>query len=409
MRSMKIHFRLPIPAFSIWSTLCLVTVLAACSSDSGTSNSRLDAASGGLGGTTSSGGTVVGSGGAAGATTSPPSTAGASGRATTSTGTGGRIDAGAGSGGVTGVGGGAGAVARDGGPALGGQAGLAGTGVDASTGRDVEGTVDVLAATPDAAKDAIPTVDVADDVAGADALSAAAQEYVKTFAEPYCTRLAECCKQQGFETSGLAACEQNELAYVKHLDDGSAVIDPATIQTILSGLKSSCDQPSYVLLGGTTKGTRAVGAACDDAAQCAGMPILCLAPEGSSAGKCTTPPKGKAGDGCAVTCDDATTCGWTTSGGKSPYAVCYDQDGLRCDSVSFTCVSVTKVGAACSDFTECGEHAECSNGTCQAKLKVGATCGAGPSCDSGLQCRSNGGTGYTCQTLSIAWSGSCSP
>jgi hypothetical protein len=122
-----------------------------------------------------------------------------------------------------------------------------------------------------------------------------------------------------------------------------------------------------------------------------------------------TPPRGKAGDGCSVTCDDYTTCSWTTSGGKAPYAVCYDQDGLRCDSVTSTCVPITAVGAKCTDFTECGEHAECANGTCQAKKKLGADCGTGVYCDSGLECRNTGDAIYKCQKYSIAWSGSCSP
>jgi hypothetical protein len=320
------------------------------------------------------------------------------------------------SGGVPSVGGAAGGAgslggnsARDAG--AGGQAGVAGTGRDASAIRDAVGMVDVVAETPDAAKEDRPAPDAAADAAGLDGLTAAQQEYVDTFAQPYCTRLAECCAQRGFPTPSLVACEQNELGYVKHLGDGTSVIDPSTIQSIVSGLKTSCDQPSYALLGATTKGTRQPGEPCEDSAQCIGIPALCLGPDGATSpgGKCMTPPRGKAGDGCAVTCDDYTTCSWTTSGGKTPYAVCYDQDGLRCDSVTSTCVPITAAGATCSDFSECGEHAECTNGTCLTKKKLGADCGTGAYCDSGLECRNTGDGIYKCQKYSIAWSGSCSP
>lgn len=406
-----------------WSVLSLSLALAACGSNEAAPDNGHEDAAAGLGGSTSSGGAsatggvgaasggVTGALGTGGAAGTPGASTAAAGSGGAITGTGGKVT---GSGGITGTGGGdaggAGTTgARDAGTGAGGQAGSAGAGVDAANTRDATGTVDLFSGSTDASKEDRPAPDAAKDSPGLDGLSAAEQEYVETFAQPYCTRLAECCAQSGFPTPALAACEQNELGFVKHLADGSSVIDPDSIRTILSGLTSSCDQPSYALLGSTTKGTRQAGEACDDSAQCAGTPVLCLKLDGATSGKCTTPPRGKAGDGCAVTCDDYTTCSWTTSGGKTPYAVCYDQDGLRCDSESSTCVAITAVGAQCDDFTECGEHAECSNGTCQAKKKLDADCGTGAYCDSGLQCTNTGDAIYKCRKYSIAWSGSCSP
>ncbi len=406
----------------VWSTLALAATLAACGSNEAAPDNGHQDAAGGRGGSTSSGPSATGGVGAAsGGTAAPLGTGGAAGTTGTSTavtgsggaitGTGGKVT---GSGGIAGTGGGAAGdagttAARDAGTGAGGQAGSAGAGLDAATTRDAAGAVDLFSGPTDASKEDRPAPDAAKDSPGLDGLSAAEQEYVDTFAEPYCTRLAECCARSGFPTPPLAACEQNELGFVKHLADGSSVINPDSIQTVLSGLTDSCDQPSYALLGSTTKGTRQAGEACDDSAQCAGTPVLCLKVDGATSGKCMTPPRGKAGDGCAVTCDDYTTCSWTTSGGKAPYAICYDQDGLRCDSDSSTCVAITAVGATCSDFTECGEHAECSNGTCQAKKKLDADCGTGVYCDSGLQCTNTGDGVYKCRKYSIAWSGSCSP
>jgi hypothetical protein len=138
--------------------------------------------------------------------------------------------------------------------------------------------------------------------------------------------------------------------------------------------------------------------------QCAGTPALCLG------GTCMTPPKGKAGDGCAVTCDDYTDCKWSVSSGKSPNSVCYEADGLRCDDTTSTCVALTLPGKACTSFIECGSHAECTNDICVAKLKLGQACGNGQAgCDTDLECLSSGSTTYTCQKFSVAWSGSCTP
>ena len=246
------------------------------------------------------------------------------------------------------------------------------------------------------------------DTRGTDAQSPGVQEYVKTYLEPYCARLSECCAQVGIPYSGLAACEAYELGFVKYLNDGSSVVVPSVIQTLLDQMKKSCDHPSYALIGATTDGTRLSGQPCDAVDQCAGTPALCLSTGSTMSGTCMTPPRGKAGDGCAVTCDDTTVCKWGTSGGKSPNAVCYDQDGLRCDSTTNTCVAITPAGKACTDFSECGAHADCTDGTCQPYAQVGQYCGGSQRCDRNLQC---GGTGTkpACQTLSMAWSGSCSP
>jgi hypothetical protein len=249
------------------------------------------------------------------------------------------------------------------------------------------------------------------DANGADgALSAAAQQYVTTYAEPYCTRLAACCAQAGLAFSGLGPCEANQLSYAKYLNDGSAVIVPSAVQTLLEQMQTSCDQPSYALIATITEGTHRAGQPCEVPDQCAGTPALCWIPSDVSSGTCMTPPRGKAGDGCVFTCDDTSLCKLGTSAGRSPYSICYDQDGLRCDLATYTCVAVTAIGKGCMEYGECGTHQTCLNGTCQKRAKAGEDCGNGQQCDDLLECySSSGGSGYACQKMPLAWSGSCSP
>jgi hypothetical protein len=249
------------------------------------------------------------------------------------------------------------------------------------------------------------------DTSSADAsLSAAAQQYVTTYAEPYCTRLAACCSQTGITFSGLGPCEANQLSFVPYLDDGSEVIVPGAIQTLLDQVQTSCYQPSGAVVSAITNGTRLSGQPCVAVDQCAGTPALCLLSSDLSSGTCMTPPRGKAGDGCAVTCDDTTLCEFGTNAGRSPYSACYDQDGLRCDSTTYSCVVVTAIGASCSEDFECGAHAVCTNGACQAMATLGEDCSGGQTCDTNLECVGVINSAiYTCQELSIAWSGSCSP
>jgi hypothetical protein len=387
----------------------VMAALAACSSSKPLTETGHDAAGGGSAGASGSGPSGS-SGGDSGGGGSTPAGGASSGGVTGSAGQSSSGGALAGSTGLAGssgsVSGPSGSKVPDAGAGSGGSSGAGGSGGKSSnaTGQDAAVSLDALPDGPrsDSASPDRGSPDVSPDMGRTDALSAAAQQYVTTFAAPYCSRLAACCAQNGFPTPGPGACEANELGFVKYLDDGSTVINPTTVQTILTQLQNSCDQPSYVLLASTTKGTRAAGEPCDAVDQCASDPGLCLS------GKCMAPPRGKAGDGCAATCDDYTSCRWSTSEGKSPYAMCYEADGLRCDRESHTCVALNAVGAKCADFTECGAHADCSNEICVARAKLGADCGR-TSCDSGLQCGSGTGSAYTCQKASIAWSGSCSP
>jgi len=331
-------------------------------------------------------------------------------------------------GGATGSGGAAGSAAGSGTggvPSSGGRASTGGATTGGATGSD--GGPDAPASadvSPETSRADVFAADRADtaiigtgdasgpgtDTGVTDALSAGAQEYVNTYLLPYCTRLSECCAQAGLPYSGLGACEAYELGFVKYLNDGTEAIVPSVIQTLLNQMKNSCDHPSYALIGATTDGTRTSGQSCVAVDQCAGTPALCLTTGTAGSGACMTPPRGKAGDGCAVTCDDTTVCKWGTSAGKSPYSVCYDQDKLRCDSATNTCVAVTAIGKPCTDYSECGAHAECSSGACLAFAQVGQECSGMQRCDRNLQCIANsGGTKSTCQTLSMAWSGSCSP
>jgi len=95
------------------------------------------------------------------------------------------------------------------------------------------------------------------DTTGADApLSAAAQQYVTTFAEPYCNPAGRVLLAEWHPISGLGPCEAYELSFVQnHLDDGSEVIVPSAVQTLLDQIQTSCDQPPDPIIVAVTAGT----------------------------------------------------------------------------------------------------------------------------------------------------------
>jgi len=234
--------------------------------------------------------------------------------------------------------------------------------------------------------------------------AAAVQTFTTSFVTPYCARLAACCTLAGYAAPTAAACKENELGYYEtSLSDGSASVNAAAVSALLAAVQDTCDQPSYALYG-LTSGVRPIGSDCTDVGQCQGDSVACLIPGSATLGKCVTLTRGKVGDPCAVGCDNTGNCRWTMNGASpNETAACWDEDGLRCDSVSGTCAALTGLGEPCDSFT-CGVHADCRDGVCVSRGKLGENCADGRSCESTLLC--NYST-YVCEKMSIAWSGGC--
>ena len=230
------------------------------------------------------------------------------------------------------------------------------------------------------------------------------QAFTTSYVTPYCAHLATCCIQAGYTAPSASSCAASELQYYEaFLADGSALMNDADVAALLSAIQNTCDQPSYALAFNVTTGTHAIGSDCTDVGQCQGESTACIVPSATSVGKCVALARGKAGDPCAVDCDNTSTCRWTVIGGSlTQTAACWDEDGFRCDSVTNTCVALPGIGNSCD--STCGEHADCLNGVCVAKGNLGDSCSDGRSCESTLICDSSS---YTCKKMSIAWSGNC--
>lgn len=233
---------------------------------------------------------------------------------------------------------------------------------------------------------------------------AAVQSFTTSYVTPYCERLADCCAEEGYSAPSAASCASNELSYyVDSLADGSAQPNNEGIATFLGSIATSCDQPSFALMANLTAGTRPTGADCTDVSQCAGSSVACITSGSATVGKCSPLARGASGDPCSVDCDNTTTCRWSFGGGSAaPATACWDEDGLRCDTVTNTCVPLAGVGQACESL-ECGVHASCVNGKCVAKGKLSESCSDGRSCESTLICNSN----HVCEKMSVAYSGNC--
>ncbi|HEV8548531.1 MAG TPA: hypothetical protein VGQ57_05870, partial [Polyangiaceae bacterium] len=106
-------------------------------------------------------------------------------------------------------------------------------------------------------------------------------------------------------------------------------------------------------------------------------------------GVCKTVPHGKLDDACVFSCETGDDCSTTTiSGGDYPITLCFESDGLYCDSNDSTCHALVPMGMPCSgSFGECGSQAGCQT-TCVPLSGRGEDCGNG--CLRKFQCGDDG-------------------
>ncbi len=251
-----------------------------------------------------------------------------------------------------------------------------------------------------------------------------------------CDNIAACCKAGGYpyDCAGCAAMVAPLFSSVSQ--DPSVVYDPnaagACIHALAASASSCTDQTSDgAACDSVFRGTKPVGSACQNDAECAapsGGKAYC-AMDNAGNQVCVAQARGKAGDSCQETCTSSTggsTCsgGVATGGGGSGGAgaggagggsfgdaTCYTNDGLYC-SATYVCTPLGQVGASC-DYGGCVGSAYCDGSTCVARVAVGQPCPSYDSCVEAAYCNDSGvcankkANGAACQTGDECSGGRC--
>jgi hypothetical protein len=350
---------------------------------------------GGAGGTTADGGTSSGGTSSGGASSGGASSGGASSGGASS----GGASSGATSGGGASSGGASSGGSSSGGGSDGGTGGV-GTGGDATGGAAPVGGNG--GATGGGAGGAGGIIDAEVEV----------QKFLDEFVSPYCTRLQECCAQEGFEVPTYEACQERELlGVIDHLEDGTSYVVSDAAAAFAGSIASTCDQPAYETMV-VTRGILPEGSPCEDVGQCAGEAVVCDVTGGSELGICRSLVHGQVGDPCLFTCetDVCRSTLYRGAGDDNEATACWDADGLYCDwgsEATYRCMAIIPPGEPCEEFGECGATGECSAGECVVPAGLGEDCTAtGGYCQSTMYCDSSV---PACIKMSIAWSGSCEP
>jgi hypothetical protein len=259
-------------------------------------------------------------------------------------------------------------------------------------------------------------------------------EFPAQFVSAICDNIATCCQTAGFayDPTGCRATQMKSVADLTKAGSLDGVTWDANAAgqciALTKQIASSCMATADLVkqyeaaCSGVLVGSKPVGAACTDSAQCAapaGGKAYCpntdvgVGGVPSTGGGTGAPPQAtcqvetttttvhaKQGDPCNSTCTDSpdgngscagqATSGGTGGGSSGPPATgtCYTNDGLTCDFTAMKCVPLAPVGQPCVSGDGCTADAFCSSGTCTAKPKAGEPCSLTSfgTCADGLYC-----------------------
>lgn len=240
------------------------------------------------------------------------------------------------------------------------------------------------------------------------------EELPRAVADLLCDSLAPCCDDAG-QPFDIAACKSTWMAQISasydELDSTRVEYDAAAAGECLAGVRGhvQCgevdnDGEDVPACENILRGKVAEGQPCETSQECArsaGEDASCEYDDASLASRCKiyrpgSQPRGKAGDNCNQTCDDAGGESCTTfvsPGGpttpSAPPAACHTSDGLYCafDQITFsqTCAALSKAGEPCNDFGDnCGHGSVCDYNSrlCTLPRANGQACDANELCTS---------------------------
>jgi hypothetical protein len=246
------------------------------------------------------------------------------------------------------------------------------------------------------------------DAGAGNAPPVAEESLPSAVAKSLCEGLATCCQGIG-QVVDVAACQvrmqseinlSNETASTRYDSalGGQCIVDVRAAMASCYSLDdiASCEEMfvGTVALGGVCSGSR-------DCAPPANGKAACSYSSTSGVSTCTAAApdlKAALGQSCSGTCTSdggsAICSGIVSSVGNGPpagAANCYVNDGLHCDSATWTCQPLVEAGGRCEDSSTCVTSAMCDYTVdqCVPKAAVGAACSYSAECVPNAYCAAN--------------------
>jgi hypothetical protein len=251
------------------------------------------------------------------------------------------------------------------------------------------------------------------------------------FVHTVCDNIGPCCQAAGVPFD-LATCKLNAATTIRQLvsdgTDPNVKYDPVAGGSCIAAYASliqSCNPKQSAAARTACEsifiGTLPAGAVCSRSDECAKPAVdenaSCIGDNSTPGTVCTTYsiafPHGKVGDRCASTCsvnDD--NCPLPTGSNK----ICFVEDALECDALSFTCQNLPQIGELCSPDGGCvsGAFCDANSNVCTAQRTSGPceplayACAATTYCDSATaECTAKKINGMPCNDPEECSSGFC--
>jgi hypothetical protein len=242
----------------------------------------------------------------------------------------------------------------------------------------------------------------------------------EAFVASYCDLFIPCCAKAGLRSDGT----QCKLFLGAFAPQGK--YDKQAGEACLAEAKAASSKADFCDTGlesavcdkvfGEPSGSKKPGETCESDSDCAASSegkVDCATAFSGSAQirKCQVQVRGKAGDQPCVGTVEGNTTFSSGSGDDVPAKgyLCYDKDGLRCDSKTNSCLAYKAVGEACISNGDCVSTTYCDSvqDKCAERKAVGAACSeTGFSSDRECVVGNYCSTAKTCMAL-IAEGGAC--
>jgi hypothetical protein len=216
----------------------------------------------------------------------------------------------------------------------------------------------------------------------------------------FCRAAESCCESAGLPAM-LEECESMYAMYqtaVPSIASGAITLDEAALARCEAAYAEGPDQCNLNVVVAACRGAfighRGVDQPCVDGYDCdrSEGPMTCVISDTTSempVGVCKQVPRATLGGACEFTCDAGEDCSSTTFGSSEPLSLCFEDDGLWCDSSAeaAVCRAIVPLGEACEGYDDCGSEAYCET-VCKAKSQLGELCGY--ACLRKFQCGDDG-------------------
>jgi hypothetical protein len=229
------------------------------------------------------------------------------------------------------------------------------------------------------------------------------EDFARIFSNLMCREARPCCESRGVKlvTTNCDLYEATLRDSIQGKIAANAAYDAAAASRCVDDVAAAlttCAAPDPLSCSGIVRGSLGLGAACEQAAECAPFENAATTCEEQASGMSRCVLGGSRDpDGVKASAGQVCTqsCSFSSGGAHTCFGTRFDpasvprfafSSGLRCGADG-RCSALLPAGAPCGSFHgECELSLRCNAGTCAARAALGAKCSQSEECEDGAKC-----------------------